>query len=775
MAEFVLGIHRFLADDDLIIKIPKYQRGYSWTRDQFKVLWEDICSLLDNTEKTHFMGGVISIKNSNLSDVELEIIDGQQRITTISLFILALIKWARINIMQENTNQAPDVLENEEYEEYFYTILRYIGRNNKGKIRKAKLELKHTPIGQDPLRDDFSEYGHIVEIANNNVEYEKDKSIKSKIRRSFEYFYDKITERYESQNNRCDMHSFFISLVKALQRIMIANIVLEHNKDNPQQVFESMNATGLTLLEADKCRNMMVLGRPKNNSDDTQWQIIWENIEKNTLIGSKSETDLFLQAFLRLYRTKRKPGVGDVKVSKYYEFFKNVIKKCKNDEAITEFYKEIEEYSKYFNNFKVKIVKSYRSAFGIDNSNVTQFLPLLMELTRYYTFNVISEKEFQDALNSIETFIIRKQVCSQKIDIDSCIKKIISELTQLTSDVEKAKIVELVKYYLLHPLGDLSSCAVPDIKSFEDGLRNKELYKTNKTLCRNILVAIEQSMQALGAEVVGISDATIEHIYPQKGYAGDKDAGKKKEWLHKLGNLTLINHNQELSAKSFYDPEEEKKEQEAHSNNQIYERNDKVGCTTLVDNDVKKIGYKYSKLCLNEDLGKMTHWNAEDINKRHESLIKKCLDLWKDITTSYQPPEEGNITEDNLSHDEEEFSVYSSNYEVCGYRFERDEDVVLIEGKYINWTEFRKRCIEYLIENYHESIVLILKEQRFEIISDKKRSGGYKASDHDPNIFIYKPSTGNPGGVLPELRKLILELDRDPTDFVFFVKKKSSK
>ena len=213
MAEFVLGIHRFLADDDLIIKIPKYQRGYSWTRDQFKVLWEDICSLLDNTEKTHFMGGVISIKNSNLSDVELEIIDGQQRITTISLFILALIKWARINIMQENTNQTPDVLENEEYEEYFYTILRYIGRNNKGKIRKAKLELKHTPIGQDPLRDDFSEYGHIVEIANNNIEYEKDKSIKSKIRRSFEYFYDKITERYESQNNRCDMHSFFISLV----------------------------------------------------------------------------------------------------------------------------------------------------------------------------------------------------------------------------------------------------------------------------------------------------------------------------------------------------------------------------------------------------------------------------------------------------------------------------------------------------------------------------------------------------------------------------------
>ena len=772
MTEFVQGIHKFLADDDLRIVIPAYQRGYSWTREQHKVLWEDICNLLKKSEKTHFMGGVISIKDSN-SGTRLEIIDGQQRITTISIFILALIKWARINIM--GTNSENEQIRKES-KKHFRTILRYIGELDGDEIDVVKLALKKNVNGQDPLRNDNDEYDKIVKIANNLNVYSKDKSVKSKIKLAFEFFYDKISEQIQDDNDL-----WFTSLVGALQRITIANIALERNKDNPQQVFESMNATGLSLKEADKCRNLMVLGRPISNPDDHSWQDIWERIENNTLIGCVSETDLFLQAFLRLYRTKERPGIGEVKVSRYYEFFKSVVKKCQSDDCeITKFYRLIERYSEYYSKFKTKLTKEYRSAYSIENSNVTQFLPLILELISYLENKWISNNDFGNTLKAMEIFIVRKQVCSQKIDIDRCIQRIISELNKLKC--RGANVVELVKYYLIGEANNVRM--IPDDELFELNL-NKNLYDVNKQLCRNILVALEQSMQSKRSEIVNIEDTTIEHIYPQHPNKKCKDENKQK-WLHKLGNLTLINFNRELSAYPFYDSDEEKKEIEEHNKGKKYERKDKVGCSVLIEADdgekyEKKIGYKYSKLCLNDKLGEMKdklgdmkQWEVSDIEIRHQALIQECLLLWPDINSSYRPVED-DISEGTLSHeDDDEFKVYSK-YEICGYRFE-EEDEVRLETNITSWPEFRKVCVEYLIYNYYDLVKRMLDENVNRgddmIVSNVKKSKFYLKSEHVEDVFIFKPNNGNPEGMLPELRDMIKYLDLDPSEFVFFVTKK---
>ena len=353
-------------------------------------------------------------------------------------------------------------------------------------------------------------------------------------------------------------------------------------------------------------------------------------------------------------------------------------------------------------------------------------------------------------------------------------KRIISELNKLVlnNSINSSQILELIKYYLLYPMGDITNCTVPDINTFETELRKKDLYKANGQLCRNILVALECSMQTAYPEPVNFTDTTIEHIYPQRGYPNDNDNSPIKNYLHKLGNLTLITHNSELSARTFYDPEEDIKEEQARAANQLYRRNDKIGCSIIEDGQVMHIGYKYSKLCLNANLRELRKWDVEDIEKRHNDLIEKCLKLWPDIKSSYHPSEDI-ITEGTLSHEDDEFKTYS-NYAICAYRFEQENEIKL-ESNINNWPLFRKICINYLIDNYRDSFNTLLNENKFEqLISNTRRTPRYVSSEYCNDIFIFQPSNGKADSILPALRDLIIELGLEPVDFVFYLTRSSS-
>ena len=204
--------------------IPIYQRTYSWQITQCNKLLIDIIRISkDSTVPGHFIGSVVYFQESihTVSDVpKLLVIDGQQRLTTVSLIIAALAEFIRDNKIEIDTNftklQNYYLLNTEEDSELRYKLLL---------TRKDKYTLINLIKGT-PLPEDFS----------------------LRITENFKFFKDKI-----NAENAADIYN-------GLLRLFVVDVALEKEKDNPQLIFESLNSTGLVLSQADLIRNYILMG-----------------------------------------------------------------------------------------------------------------------------------------------------------------------------------------------------------------------------------------------------------------------------------------------------------------------------------------------------------------------------------------------------------------------------------------------------------------------------------------------------------------------------------
>lgn len=238
----------YLECHDKRFVIPVYQRSFDWKREQCQQLFDDILGILNRKQEAYFIGSVVSIHNDDAKDKELVIIDGQQRITTISLMLLAIH-----NLLESKDIQSASPMLKEQIK-YNYLVKKYAEEE-----KRIRLKL---------IKDDNQVFlklfdGHTVQhIANSNV--------------TWNYLY--FVERIKSLSDRGITVD---QLYDAIQKLMIVDIKLKRGEDNPQLIFESLNSTGKQPEETDLVRSFILMDKPPHTQEKFYEQF-WHPIEKNT-------------------------------------------------------------------------------------------------------------------------------------------------------------------------------------------------------------------------------------------------------------------------------------------------------------------------------------------------------------------------------------------------------------------------------------------------------------------------------------------------------------
>ncbi|GAA9220632.1 hypothetical protein HpHA210_14000 [Helicobacter pylori] len=345
--------------------IPIYQRLYSWEKEQCKQLWDDIIKIGGNDKMNgHFIGSILYVINNktSYSNNVLLIIDGQQRLTTITLLLTAL------------RNHLSDEVKRKEIEDH------YLINSDKDGDKKFRLILSESD--KDTL------------LSLIDKDRRKPSEPSSKIMENFKLFEQWI------RKNTNQLETIF----KGLEKLMIVEIALEKGKDDPQLIFESMNSKGMELTQTDLIRNYIVMETEVEKQEgfcNKYWRAMEEEFKQN-----KKLFDRFVRHYLTI-KTREIPNINKVYVAlKRYQQERGI-----ETEALLQ---DLQKYCGYFCQiaFKKEADKDLNKALGfLVDLEMDVIYPLLLELYSDYSDGVLSKDDFRRSIALIESYICRRAVC----------------------------------------------------------------------------------------------------------------------------------------------------------------------------------------------------------------------------------------------------------------------------------------------------------------------------------------------------------------------------
>jgi uncharacterized protein with ParB-like and HNH nuclease domain len=503
---------RFLEGHDKNFVIPVYQRNYDWNKENCKQLFNDLKDVIKNNRKSHFFGSIVYIYNEENDDgQEFIIIDGQQRITTLTLLMLALLHELEEDL--ENTEVDRELIRNE------YLI----GKYNK----QEKVKLK-------PIKNDNIAFKALFKNIPEDF-------LPSNITNNYLYFRDMIKKEILSLSE----------IFSAIKKLDVVEIRLKSSEDDPQLIFESLNSTGLDLSEADKVRNF-VLMRLGAQKQEEYYEKYWNKIE----ILTKYNVSNFLRDYIT-FKDRKAPNKSKV----YFAFKEYILSSSDfNIEAILQ---DLLKFAKYYNS----IIESshtkpeIRNVLGYLNKlDMTVAYPFLLELFDDYNNNLLNDHNLEEILSIIESFIVRRVVCDVPTN---ALNKLFMTLGR---DIKKFedyddKYVEIFKYILSQKR---ASQRFPNDEEVREKMILKDIYNTNAKNKLHIFDRLENYNNRERVDLQRLLDdnlLSIEHIMPQtlsiiwKNDLGENFELTHSKYLHTIGNLTFTAYNSELSNKAF----EEKK------------------------------------------------------------------------------------------------------------------------------------------------------------------------------------------------------------------------
>lgn len=499
------NLMKFIKKSDQF-SIPIYQRLYSWTEKECERLWDDIMNVGSNNVPSHFIGSIMYIKDSSpISKPEpLLVIDGQQRLTTVSLLLEALARKIGDN----------------EIEGFLAKKIRHYYLINPLETgdRKYKLLLS---------QNDRNTYISIIE----QREYPKDFSVR--IKDIFEYFTNKIDKLSENDIQ---------NLCLGLSKLFIVDISLSRDKDNPQLIFESMNSTGKDLSQADLIRNFMLM-RLDGETQKRLYEDYWRPMELE--FGQEAYSSYF-DSFMRHYLTMKTGNIP--KIDEVYEEFKNYFYNSQRDNE--EELKELKKYAAYFCAMALdkEEDRELKEAFSdLRELKVDVSYPLLLEIYNDYKIDILSKNDFIEIIKLIESYVFRRAVCG--IPTNSLNKTFAS----FGKSIKKEKYLESVK---AHFNNMTSYRRFPNDEEFVTELKFRDLYNF-----RSRSYWLRRLENHDRKERVNVSEYTIEHILPQNNNLnqdwrqalGPNWEKIQQKYVHTIGNLTLTGYNSEYSDKFFTD------------------------------------------------------------------------------------------------------------------------------------------------------------------------------------------------------------------------------
>ncbi|WP_249870787.1 DUF262 and DUF1524 domain-containing protein [Oceanobacillus saliphilus] len=534
--------------------IPIYQRKYSWTVEQCRQLWNDIVrASKDDHIKGHFVGSVVYVEKGlyQISAVpQLLVIDGQQRLTTITLMLLALGKEIKESEKKLDITSKKIMnyylVNNEEEDELYHKLL----------LTQTDKETLLSLINDSELPNEYS----------------------PRVYENFNFFLNQI------KKSEIDLNLLYLGLSK----LIIVDIALDRDHDNPQLIFESLNSTGLELSQADLIRNF-VLMKLEPKKQETLYKKYWDPMEKS--FGNLNESTVF-DRFMRDYltvKTGRIPKIRNVYVAFKEYLFQN------QDLSIEDILKEVYLYSKYFVYlaFQTETDKEINEVLkDINSLKVDVSYPFLIELYDDYNNQIISKYEFISILKLVESYVFRRAICG--VPTNSLNKT----FATMSKEIDKENYLESLQVVLV--LKD-SYKRFPSNEEFTRELEVKDTYNFRN---RNYLLRKLENYER--KEIVDIETYTIEHIMPQNVNLSDEwriALGEnwkevQDKYLHTLGNLTLTRYNSEMSDKPF----KEKRDLEG--------------------------GFADSPLRLNKGIRKLEEWNEQEIKNRGNRLAERALLVW---------------------------------------------------------------------------------------------------------------------------------------------------
>ncbi|UOR28575.1 DUF262 domain-containing protein [Helicobacter pylori] len=673
-------INDFFALTGTIFSIPVYQRNYTWEEENCEKLLQDIVSISQN-KKTHFMGSITYIlhliddEKSLRQLQEFVIIDGQQRVTTIML----LLKAIETKIQNEGIKKEIDNLLN---------------------LSGQRLRLK-------PIKSDKEAFDLVMQNRSHELQGV------SHIRNNYKFF-TKELEYYISKGYRIE------EIYGAFLRLKIVAIGLELGEDDPQVVFESINATGVQLKGLDLIRNYLMMGE---NSDrqkhlyDTYW------VPLEDWLGEKDLND-FIKTYLRIYfEDKVKEDEREV----YYTLkahhrdnFPNDVQGLMSDMReygrIYQIFLDRDHHflergdSKQLANLRLRIKDLVKIKFGVAK-------PFVLRCARDFEEGKLDYENFYEILQILTSYFVRRSVCG---DSTAVLNKILYSLhRQLGENVS----ADALKRYLGKSVGQM---AFPNDDKIKAAFAVRNAYSTNQA-CKFILLEIEKLSNA---EPPKEENLEVEHFYPKtptqewRDMVGDYFTFEQ-DCLNNFGNLTLSGQNQKLGNKP-YEAKIELMEQ-------------------------------YSSLHLNDYFLNNTHsWGIEEVKARSEYLADQfCqVELFKDLPKEYRTREINKTLDDDLT-----------SHNLSSVKLPNQRRQIVRNAK-----QLASAVIDYLLENAREAFESYTDEAQRYLCWDKAKA---QLRDRDGTLVVpfekygfYFVSNASYQTVGNNLRDLILGCDLNPRNFI---------
>lgn len=582
--------------------IPKYQREYTWGTYQWKDLYDDICE----NDFGYFIGSIICIDNSSdaFQSKPLEVVDGQQRLTTLCLLLTAIY-----NRLKEHKAE----LDEDDQDEL--TSLK------KSLICKdAEDGLILSPQIQNNNHSDF------VEVMFDNGLVKGGKKERNwgnrKIARCYKYFLQRLNQDIEKSGQAIEM---LLNIKRKVSKAILVKIEVGSHAE-AYTLFESLNNRGTPLTAIDLMKNLILARAEKVgiSCDDcfNQWQELLAD-----LTDDYSTQERFFRQYYNAFKNrlnepfrsddlKKKDPLGYIATrSNLLSIFEELINR-----DLPSFLDDILSCGKIYSQFILSDDSKTLYSDALKELSRIQGAPaylLLLYLFKDQKLLLIQDSDLLKCIHLLTKFFVRRNITDipNTRDLTRIFMSIISEIE------EKKKSGSDIYQYIYDVLAEKS--ASDDM--FEEKLKG-DIYEDNVGAARFVLCSLAQKVMTheTWTDLWEQNDYngkkvfkwTIEHIFPEGKNipqcwvdmiaGGDRSLANEylEQYVHKIGNLTMTVYNSELSNASFIDKRDRVNKQKHY------------------------IGYR-NGLEINKDIAQKDSWTVQDILTRTDQLTKQLLDMYK--------------------------------------------------------------------------------------------------------------------------------------------------
>ena len=499
--------------------IPVYQRKYDWKQENCRQLYEDLKKVAHQGRTSHFFGSIVCSVEGNGSKIEYYVIDGQQRLTTVSLLLLAI---RNLLVQHQITSSDPNLCD--EIQDC-YLLSKYSHDEDKFKMRLLKGD-------SDAFKRLFGE--------------EEDFDLSSNLTHNYQFFRDMLLKQEVPVDD----------LYSAMGRLEVISITLDRY-DNAQLIFESLNSTGLALNEGDKIRNFVLMNQPPREQDHLYHEY-WLKIEQYT----RGKVSAFVRDYLSVKR-QLTPSLNAV-----YRDFKSYAEG--SNQTVENLLKDMTEYARLYEKLLTG-QSGLKEAAQLDQCmarmnwlEITVTRPFLMEVLRLNKTGKLNEQEVYQVFRIVENYLFRRNICEVPTN---ALNKVFLNLNReiLRYDGTTDRYVDKLIYALV---SKRDSGRFPDDEEFTAALSAKQVYQMRGKYKAYLFERFENFGTVETKDVfdhLANNVYTIEHIMPQHltpawtEALGPQYAQIHAEWLHRLANLTLTGYNPDLSNKTFQEKRDAEK------------------------------------------------------------------------------------------------------------------------------------------------------------------------------------------------------------------------